>query len=311
MARARGANALFDAAFETTYGTPPVGGYMRLPFVSANLGEERGLIASDLLGNGREPLDPTPDVINNDGDVVVPVDLRSFGQWLKLLLGPPVTTGATPYSHVFTSGAQALPSMSAQIGYPEVPSYGMNFGIRANTLRIGMARSGLLNATMGLIAQGETLATSSASGTPTAVATSRFAQATGAITRGGATLGEIVSADFTYSNNLQKAENIRADGRIDGADPGMVMMSGSVVVRFANTTLLDQASAGTSSSLTFGWTQGPGKSLGFAVPQVFLPRVKRPVTGPTGIQATFAWQASGSAGNSCAVTLQNDVASYA
>ena len=79
MARARGANAIMTAAFETTYGTPPTTGYRKLPFVSSNLGEEQGLIPDDLLGYGRESLPPTRDVINNDGDVVVPVDLRNFG----------------------------------------------------------------------------------------------------------------------------------------------------------------------------------------------------------------------------------------
>ena len=59
--RARGANAVMAGAFEETYGTPPADGYARLPFVTSNLGEEQGLIASDLLGYGREPQDPTDD----------------------------------------------------------------------------------------------------------------------------------------------------------------------------------------------------------------------------------------------------------
>ena len=44
MARARGANAVMAAAFETTYGTPPVAGYKKLPFVSSALGDEQNLI---------------------------------------------------------------------------------------------------------------------------------------------------------------------------------------------------------------------------------------------------------------------------
>ena len=86
MARARGANAVMAAAFETTYGTAPVAGFKKLPFVSSALGDEQNLIASDLLGYGREPLPPSRDVVNNDGDAVVPVDLRNFGYWLKLLM---------------------------------------------------------------------------------------------------------------------------------------------------------------------------------------------------------------------------------
>jgi hypothetical protein len=34
MSRATGARAQMALAFETTYGTPPVGGYTRMPFAS-------------------------------------------------------------------------------------------------------------------------------------------------------------------------------------------------------------------------------------------------------------------------------------
>ncbi len=53
MARARGANAIMAAAFETTYGTPSV---QRLPQAAVRLvepREEQALISSDLLGYGR------------------------------------------------------------------------------------------------------------------------------------------------------------------------------------------------------------------------------------------------------------------
>ena len=55
MARAYGANASLLAAFETTYGSNPVGDYWKLPFVSTTLGSEQGLIANDLIGLGRDP----------------------------------------------------------------------------------------------------------------------------------------------------------------------------------------------------------------------------------------------------------------
>lgn len=94
MARARGANAVMAAAFETTYGVTPGSGFRKLPFVLANLGEEQSLIESDLLGFGRDPLTSTYDMAANESDIVVPMDHRNIGVWLKALLGSPVTAGA-------------------------------------------------------------------------------------------------------------------------------------------------------------------------------------------------------------------------
>jgi len=312
MARARGANAIMAAAFETTYGTPPASGYKKLPFVSSALGEEQNLIESDLLGLGREPLPPSKDVANNEGDVVVPVDLRNFGYWLKLLLGVPTTTGTGPYTHTDASGALALPSMAIEIGLPDVPSYGMNFGVRANTMTIQMQRSGLLNATMGLIAQGETRSASSGAGTPSEAAIERFSQGLGEIKRNGVALGNIVSAELTYSNNLDKVEVIRPDGRIEDAEPAMVAANGNVVVRFADTTLLDQAVDGTACELSFGWEIDPDRSLLFTLHEVYLPRPKLSVSGPGGVQATFAFQAANDSTlqKTMTVVLVNDVPTY-
>lgn len=418
--RARGANALFRALFETTYGVAPAGNFLQLPFVSSDLGEEQGLLESDLLGQGRESLDPTLDVINNDGNVVVPVDARAFGHWLMLYLGEPVTiaqdpasgsikfagqpaaastmtingvsfsfiaNGGTPtgsqiekgtdlsgtldnivtalnasadpavaaatYSktgtdtltithdtagvagnsftlaasatsngtvsgatltggtnlHTFTSGAQDLPSMSIETGMPEVPSFEMNFGARGNTMQISLSRSGLLNATLGLVAQGSTLATSSAAGTPVEVAAARFAQATGQIKKDGVQLAHVVSASMSLSNSLDKVETIRPDSRIEDADPATFMASGNITARFADTTLLDLAGAGTPIELSYGWTKGP-HSLVFTMGRVFLPRAKRPISGPNGIQASFDWKGSGEGGNTLVAALVNDVAAY-
>ena len=56
MARAQGARSQLAAAFETTYGTAPASGFMQMPFASASLGAEQPLLASELLGYGRDPL---------------------------------------------------------------------------------------------------------------------------------------------------------------------------------------------------------------------------------------------------------------
>lgn len=320
VTRARGANTKAFGVFEAagSPGTVPAAGaaWFGVPLVTHNLGEERPLLADDTLGNGREMQDPTQDVATNVGDVVVPVDVRNFGHWLKLFFGNPVSTisgGGGEEQHVFTSGAQALPSMSLEFGQPEVPAYSTQYGCRGNQLKIGLARSGKLNATCSLIAIGETdIAGVSAAGVAATASLPllRFPQAVGSIKKDGQALGSVVSADFTFSNNLDPVETIKADGRIEDSDPGQVMMSGSLTVLFKDTTLVTAARANTPMEIDFGWIIGP-HSLVFATQRVFLPPVKRPITGPKGIQQAFNFQASGAAGASVVATLINDVPSYA
>jgi hypothetical protein len=62
----------------------------------------------------------------------VPVDLINIGHWLRLLLGAPTTTGSTNFIHTFGSGAASLPSNAMEIGYPDVPSFDVCTGVRAD-----------------------------------------------------------------------------------------------------------------------------------------------------------------------------------
>jgi len=166
MPRAIGARAQMALAFETTYGTPPASGYTRMPFASATLDAEQPLLNSELLGYGRDPLPPIKGAVTANGNVVVPIDARAFGFWLKAAFGPPVTTGAeAPWSHEFRSGGWVLPSMSIETGMPEVPRFAMYSGCVLDTLSWQMQRSGLLTATASLVAQGKAIATASAAGT--------------------------------------------------------------------------------------------------------------------------------------------------
>lgn len=315
MSRAQGARSLLAGAFETIYGTVPEDGFIQLPFISTTLGSEQPLIEDDILGLGRDPADPGRDGISVTGDVVVPIDLRNFPHWLKLLFGAPTTTGvAGAYVHTFGSGSWALPSLSAEIGFPEIPYYPMVSGIRANTLQFQQQRSGLASATIGCIAQGETPATETAAGVPSTAVIERFNQFQGAIRKDGAALANIVSSSVNYTNNLDPVETVRADGKIDGVDPGKAAMTGSFTARFADTALIDAATTGTPMELEFAFTISAAKALILTVHRVFLPKPKVGISGPGGIQATFDWRAakaSGGTNRMCTAVVKNDVASYA
>jgi hypothetical protein len=313
MARQQGAKTAIAFAFESTYGTAPVSGYTQLPFISSALSAEQPLLDDDILGLGRDPAAPIKDALTADGDHVIPIDTDGIGYWLKLVFGNPATTGTTPKTHTFQSGNWTLPSASIEAQMPDVPSFPMYSGVMADRLSFSMTRSGLLQATVGLVAQGETLATATAAGTLGQLATlTRFGHFNGAIRRDGATLANIVSAEVNYMNNLDRIETIRSDGRIDGLDPGKAMMNGNIVARFSDTTLLTQAINGTPCALEFSWTIGANASLTITAHAVYLPRPRREISGPAGMQVTFDWQAAKatSPARMATAVLVNTVAAY-
>lgn len=419
MARAHGARAQMAAAFESVYGTSPAAGtYRKMPFASATLGSDQPLLASELLGYGRDPLIPVRDAITTDGNVVVPIDARFTGFWLKALFDEATSTAsaatgtitfaanpsdgdtitlngtvwtfvaATPTgnetliagttigtidqlvtdlngsaeteivkatysrvtgtqaltitydttgtagndwtiaasvatvsdaslggggtSHEYRSGKWTLPSMSIEIGNPDVPSYRMFSGVVADSINWQMQRSGLVTATVECVAQKETPATASVAGTLDEMELLRFGSFNGCIHRDGVEIGNVVSGTITYSNNLDRVETICNDGSIDGADPSIAMMSGDIVVRFADTTLLDQATSGAPIELDFFYEMISGENLHVVAHAVYLPKPRISIDGPQGVQVTFAWQAARDAvtGRMCTVTLVNDVTTY-
>ena len=93
-------------AFETVYGTPPGSGYTQMPFITSSLAAEQPLLASELLGYGRDPRAPLLDAITTDGDVEVPIDAVGFGFWLKAAFGAPTTAGTVAAAGSITFSTQ-------------------------------------------------------------------------------------------------------------------------------------------------------------------------------------------------------------
>ena len=216
-------------------------------------------------------------------------------------------------THTFMSGSWTLPSLSIEVAMPEVPRYAMYSGCVLDQLSWQVERSGLLSSKAMLIAQGETIAAVTGAGTPAAIALKRFGHFNGAIRRDGVALGNIVSADVTYANNLDRIETIRSDGKIEGADPTIAALTGKIDVRFADTTLLTQAINGTAAALEFSYVLGSGESLTLTAHAVYLPRPRIEIKGPKGVQASFDWQAAlaTSPARMCTAVLINSIASYA
>jgi hypothetical protein len=423
MARSYGSAATLLALKEVTYGLKPTGNWEKFAFVSSDLSAEQNLISSDLLGQGREPRAPFRDVINDEGNLVIPVEGRDFGRWLQLLLGNPTSAGVaatgditfavnpstthtitingvvwtfvasgatgtqtniggslaatltqlatdlnasvnasiTPvtyanvsgtklgfthdtlgavgnaftiasgnangvasgatlsgggYTHTFISGAASLPSFAAEIGHANVPAYFVHTGCMLNSMAMNFQRSGSANATLNIIAQGETRFASTQGGTPTSRVYKPFSQFNGSIKRNNVSLANITGAQFTYSNGMQAVPTIRNDALIEGVDPTTISVNGSIDVRFADTVLVDDAINNTAIELELAYKlaglEGNNFSLTWTFHEVYLPRPRIPVSGPGGVQASFNWQGvyDDALTKSVTVVLKNDVTSY-
>jgi len=320
--RAYGSDAQLLAVFESTYGTAPDGSaggvYKKLSFKESSLGAEIPLGYDPLLGQGRDAQDPFYEAVTVDGDIAVPMDLRGFGFWLKGLFGAPDTTDNSDgtYTHVYTSGAD-LPSLSIEVGHIALSTkkFYLEKGVKLESLSFDMARTGPANATIGAVAQAEATPSAAADADPATYALKRFSQGSGTIKIGGSQLANVTGGRFSFSNNLDRVETIRDDGLIDGADETEATAEGSISVRFSTDTTIPAAvDAQTPVALEYAYSipGAEGYELSFALPRVFLPKKKNPLTGPGGVQVDYDWRAAydASSGYMLAVTLTNDVESY-
>jgi len=425
MARAYGYDAKLRGAFESNYGTAPGSGFFTLPFISCNLDSAQGLIENDVLGYGRDPQAPMMDVINVDGEIVVPVDVNNFGTWLKSALGAPITKGkpasgtitfsvnpsnldtitvggvaftfktspslgtdiqissdpsdaldetldaavtvlnastnpavtpctyshvtgtavidivhdaggsagnsftiaasaatasgatlsggsSTDYLHTFHSGSSALYSQALEIGLSQIPAYYMNAGVAVNSIAMEWIRNGGARATMNCIGQSTNKAVSTQAGTPTVRAFQRFNQFQGSILLNDVSIGNITRSTLNYANNMERIENIRSDGLIEGVDPTVAAMTGEMTVRFSSTDLMDLATAGTSVKLEFSYSINSSKALVITAWEVYLPKPKSRIEGAGGIENVYAWQAAQNSGTGKMATfeLYNQTSSY-
>lgn len=214
------------------------------------------------------------------------------------------------YKHTFASGQTELPSYSLETGMPNVPAYFMHTGVIMNSLALQFQRSGAAAATINAVAQAEKRNNGSLGGTPDVLGFTRISQFQGAIKSAGENIANLTAGSITYSNNLERIETIRDDGLIDGADPTIASLSGSIDVRFSDTDLIDKASGGIPVDLTFSYTSSPNLILTVTAHEVWLPKPKLAITGPGGVQASFEFRGArnADAGRMLTIELLNDVA---
>ncbi|MFV0626604.1 MAG: phage tail tube protein [Alphaproteobacteria bacterium] len=313
MSRAYGWNAQLLIAQESQYGILPTTGFRKIPFSSSTIDSEQGLIASNVLGLGRDPTQPFQDIINVGGELSVPVDLRNIGIWLKSVFGDGKTSeDEGTFTHVFESGKSFLPSFTLELGLPEIPEFIRFVGVKANSIAFNFARSGEAQVTVSLLAQGEVAGMEPLSINPELFDYTRFSQFQGFIKSNGQVLANITSSSLTYSNNLEKIETIRNDGKVEAIDLGVASLSGNIAARYGDNILMTNARSGEPVDLEMGYVLSDKQKLILTCHEVYLPKPKRSINGPGGIECSYDFQGAkdGAISKMMTVTLVNDVENY-
>lgn len=298
---------------ETSFGVPPTthAGVI-LPLNTFAVKPTRSKNSSATLTGRYDPAQPFDGNLEVSGSVVVPLDARAFGHWLKAMFGAPTTTGASaPYTHVWKSNSD-MPSLAMQAKYGTV--FGLFTGCKVSSMEIQAGGDGELTASVNLVGRDADYSTTNYNSSAASVALQRFSNFQGSILSGGSSLGVVTNFSLTLDFGLQT--DIRAigdQGRVYDLPQGTMKISGGITVFFTDATLLNKAKASEELALSMSFTIDEDNSLTFDLPEVQLSYDGPTVDGPTGIKQEYKFEAyynNAAAGAAVVATLVNDKASY-
>lgn len=262
--------------------------------------------------NDRDVSDPAPGLPVLQGNVVVPLDLNHIGLALNAMFGAAVDTGSgDPYTHVFTSGAEALPWNTLEVAIKGVNSaiaYLQYIGLVGSKLTVDWSRAaGFAKATLEFMGRQENKLTSSAAGSPPApYARLPVPEAIATVKFAGVNAAKITRFNATYDNKLS-AQDFLGDPYVSGFDlAGESMFSGSLTLRFRDAAGGQTANQLYDLAVSQQGGVGPGipvedvsigfalgsHSLSFDAPRVWFERTGVPIPGPGLIEQTFNFRAA-------------------
>jgi hypothetical protein len=316
--RAQGADIRLTSKTETTYGTAATPNYRILLATRLAGGGSKPIGYEAELGRGPDAQEPYFDPLDVDPVFDVHMRVREIGYWLFGLFGAPVTTGAGPFTHVFSSGGE-LPSRTYEEGHIRLTTanYYLRTGVKLAGFSLPWARKGPAKMTINAIAQNVARSTSSSSGTPVAnYAEGKFFNKALLVNKDGAALGQLVGGALNFSNGLEKVESVgRGDGLIEGADETERTAEGTMDLRLTSSAVMwNHAMVDEDSfALVMRYTtpEDAAFKLDFEFGKVFV-GWSHPEIAVGGIMKSLPWRASVVSPTVplLEVTLVNDVATY-
>lgn len=308
---------------ETTFGTLPSGNWTQTVLYSHGLKQAQPFQDDPVLGgprtNDRDTTTPATGLPNLSGPIVVPLDFNHIGIWLKGAFGAATDTGSgDPYTHVFKSGNEVIPSRSMEVGVKNVggsPVYMTYSGLYVSKLSLDLERAaGTQQVSCDLMGRQELKNASTSGGSPSAAwATDVAAKAIGVFQIASVTVADITKVSLAYDNKLIARPDVGDAGGypLNYEFDGEATCTGSITLRFRATTLYDDAVAASSFAGSMLFSKSSNRSLTILGNAMRLERDGVPITGPGGIVQTFNFRCEQSvSAEMLTVTLKSLVPAY-
>lgn len=339
MTQARGSNAQLLMGYEATYGvTPSVTAdqqrSIKLPINKSALSAKRSYADAQTITARRDAVPPISGNVDVTGNIVVPIDARYFGYWLKSCFGNPTTTstGTAPnitYTHVFKV-QNTQPSMILENGFTDIATYLRYNGCKVSKMSLSFtAAGGELTASIDVMGATESLQTTPLDTAPktlnelieqpTTVSLARFENFKATVMEGGVSIGTCrkldITIDFGLDGDTYCFDNYNTRRSIN---EGIVQVSGSMEAIFnaaavaANTGMVYKAinSKETSLKVTLGNVFDTVSSLEISLAELFFEQNSPGIEGPKGVLFTLPFRAfyqNNADGSIVKFTLKNDV----
>ena len=324
---ARGYKTQCVLDFEESFGTAPSTPAGKiLPINSFGLNVSRNKNSAETLTGRRDPVEPFDGNVEVTGDIVVPVDLRAFPYWLKLLMGAPTTTGTddpespgtdiAPFTHVFKV-SDTTPSGILQCQFGTNPlSYGLFNGAKVSSLSLSVGGDEELTATFSVAGRNATYSTTNYDSNASSVTLKRLNNFQAILKKNGTKFATVTKFDLTIDNGLDTSiRTIGGEGMVYDIPEGIMSVTGTMTALFTGLDLIEEAKNSTEMSLEIGVELDSNNSFKILLPEVQSQYQGPTVEGATGITVDFPFVAyfnDDVSNNSCVViTVKNDVASYA
>jgi len=328
MADARGFYQENVLMFESTYGTNPFsspGDSIKMPYVSSDMGSTENMIASEVINSGSpHETEPSFGHVDVSGDIVVPLDIRYSGYWLKALAVTPDTTDNLDgtYTHVFDPASSAdaeIPSFTYEEGYPDVSEYKLFTGCKVGGCNINFELNQEMNMDLSVMGKDETASATAVDSAPSEPHTLNKFFAKGiSIKIDGTTYNIATSMNLSIVPVLDsEVYTVSGNGFRHSLPLIGYEVTGSFNALFQNQDLYDKALANTVTDIEILCSRtigGDTWTLSFDMQETLFPREKLQKSGKGTIYQPVSFRAfhsTGSNGYPLRITLFNDVASYA